>query len=151
MKRFHVHIVINDLAKGIEFYSKLFGTAPDKSMPDYAKWMLEDPRMNFAISTRGQTKGLNHFGFQVDSAEELQQLKLQTDAATNGEILDQGAATCCYANSEKHWAIDPAGIAWEQFYTMSDAMEFGNDATTIKENACCIPADPTTQTGNCCG
>jgi catechol 2,3-dioxygenase-like lactoylglutathione lyase family enzyme len=137
MKRFHAHVAVENLAASIEFYSKLFGQAPSKQRDDYAKWMLEDPRVNFAISARGHATGLNHFGFQVDSTDELVELKKRADAASSGEVLADGESACCYANSEKHWTIDPQGLAWEHFHTMSDALEFGSDTT--KTAACCIP------------
>lgn len=138
MKRFHVHVAVKDLAASINFYSKLFGKPPAKQQPDYAKWMLDDPLVNFAISARGHAAGVNHFGFQVDSSEELSALKQLAETASGGEVLDQGEASCCYAKSEKHWTIDPQGLAWEHFHTMSDAVAFGED-TAAKSDACCIP------------
>ena len=138
MKRFHVHVAVKDLATSIDFYSKLFGQAPAKQQPDYAKWMLDDPLVNFAISARGHAPGLNHFGFQVESSEEFSALKQLAESASGGEILDEGEAACCYAKSEKHWTIDPLGLAWEHFHTMSDAISFGEDVTK-KDGACCIP------------
>lgn len=138
MKRFHVHVAVSDLAASINFYSKLFGQSPSKQQEDYAKWMIEDPRLNFAISARGRTAGVNHFGMQVDSPEELANLKALADAASDGSTLDQGEAACCYARSEKHWTIDPQGLAWEHFLTMSDTLAFGGDTAT-QTAACCIP------------
>lgn len=138
MKRFHVHIAVTDIATSINFYSRLFGQSPAKQRPDYAKWMLEDPRVNFAISARGHAAGLNHFGMQVDSTEELLELKQLAERASEGNVLDDGTASCCYANSEKHWTIDPQGLAWEHFHTISDALAFGEDTPTTSE-ACCIP------------
>jgi catechol 2,3-dioxygenase-like lactoylglutathione lyase family enzyme len=138
MKRFHVHVAVDDLAKSIDFYSKLFGQAPTKEKADYAKWMLEDPRVNFAISARGQATGVDHFGFQVDNAEELQALKKFAEAASGEKVLEQNDTTCCYANSEKHWTIDPQGLAWEHFHTLSEAKHFGSDAVE-NANACCAP------------
>ena len=138
MKRFHVHVAVNDLAASVAFYSNLFGQPPSKHQQDYAKWMLEDPRLNFAISSRGHAAGVNHFGMQVDSQDELAGLKALADAASAGSTLDQGKTACCYANSEKHWTIDPQGLAWEHFYTMSDAVNFGED-TASQTGACCIP------------
>ena len=139
MKRFHVHLAVDNLDKSVEFYSKLFDMEPTKLQEDYAKWMLDDPRINFAISSRGHSKGLNHFGFQVDSTEELSQIKSYAEAASNGQVMDQGEANCCYAKSEKHWTIDPAGIAWEHFHTLSDNQEFGSDTATSQTSACCVP------------
>ena len=110
MNRFHVHLHVDDLAKSIGFYSKLFAAEPSRVEADYAKWMIEDPRVNFAISTRGTTPGIDHLGFQADSAEELDALKARADAADMA-LLDTGETTCCYARSEKHWITDPQGIA----------------------------------------
>lgn len=148
MKRFHVHVAVKDLDKSIDFYTKLFGQAPAKQKDDYAKWMLDDPRINFAISNRSTTTGLDHFGFQVDDEQALTQLKMQAREAGTA-ILDEGSTQCCYARSEKHWTVDPQGLAWEHFVTMADAVEFGTDrateaAATTREqtndagtNACC--------------
>lgn len=138
MKRFHVHVIVDDLGKSINFYSKLFGQTPTKEKSDYAKWMLEDPRVNFAISTRGQSTGVDHFGFQVDNSDELQMLQKLAEAASDHQVLDQKEATCCYANSEKHWTIDPQGLAWEHFHTLSEAKHFGSEPTE-GANACCAP------------
>lgn len=145
MKRFHIHIAVNDLAASIAFYSRLFGAAPAKEKSDYAKWMLDDPRLNFAVSSRGHAAGLNHFGMQADSAEELAALKGLADQASGASTLDQGEATCCYAKSEKHWIVDPQGLAWEHFFTMGDAVAYGQDASesaatgVVDEGACCVP------------
>jgi catechol 2,3-dioxygenase-like lactoylglutathione lyase family enzyme len=138
MRRFHAHVAVENIEANIEFYSKLFGQPPTRKQAEYAKWMMEDPRINFAISARGSAVGLNHFGFQADSAGELAELRILADAASVGEVLDQGNSTCCYSNSDKHWTIDPQGLAWEHFYTMSEALEFGND-TANQTGACCIP------------
>ena len=138
MKRFHVHVAVNDLPRSVAFYSRLFGQAPAKERPDYAKWMLEDPRLNFAISARGQAGGLNHFGMQADSADELADLRRMADAASDDNTLEQAAASCCYASSQKHWTVDPQGIAWEHFLTMGDSAAFGEDAAATA-GACCIP------------
>lgn len=154
MKRFHVHIAVENIETSIDFYSKLFGQLPTKKQSDYAKWMLEDPRINFAISARGYAVGVNHFGFQVDSAEELAQLKKLADAASPGEVLNQGETACCYSNSEKHWTVDPQGVAWEHFHTMSDALEFGG-ASANPAGGCCIPVrdsnrDAASAVADCC-
>lgn len=138
MKRFHAHVAVDDLSNSIAFYSLLFGQAPSKERADYAKWMLEDPRVNFAISARGHASGLNHFGIQVDSAEELDGLKLLAERASDETAPDQGSASCCYAKSDKHWTVDPQGIAWEHFRTMEDVLAFGED-TGSSNGACCIP------------
>ena len=116
MKRFHVHLHVEDLGKSIAFYSGLFGAPPVRTETDYAKWMLEDPRVNFAISTRGNHPGVDHLGFQTDDEQELAALKARAEAADLA-LLDEGQTTCCYARSEKHWVTDPQGIAWEHFHT----------------------------------
>ena len=138
MKRFHTHVAVEDIAISIDFYTKLFGQLPSKTQHDYAKWMLDDPRINFSISARGHAVGVNHFGFQVDSPEELIELKKLADSASAGEVLNAGEAACCYSKSEKHWTIDPQGLAWEHFHTLSDALEFGDDIAN-QAGACCIP------------
>jgi catechol 2,3-dioxygenase-like lactoylglutathione lyase family enzyme len=116
MKRFHVHVAVTNLEDSIDFYSRLFGQQPSKQQVDHAKWMPEDPGLNFAISARGHTAGVNHFGFQVDSSAELQVIRQFAEASAAVAVLDQNAATGCYAKSEKHWTIDPQGIAWEHFH-----------------------------------
>lgn len=137
MKRFHVHVSVEDLAANIEFYSQLFGTEPSVQKDDYAKWMLEDPRVNFAISKRGAPVGLNHLGFQVDSNEELEQLNNQLKTMDTPITAEQGTA-CCYAMSDKYWINDPQGIAWEQFHTLDSIPVFGEaDKTTA--TPCCVP------------
>ena len=125
MKRFHVHVAVGKLDESIRFYSALFGHAPTIAHADYAKWMLEDPRINFAISHRGRKAGINHIGFQVDSPEELSAMRLQLDAAS-GEVIEQQGINCCYARSDKHWVTDPSGIAWETFRTLGDAVMYGD-------------------------
>lgn len=157
MKRFHVHIAVNNIQESVDFYSKLFGQPPSKQQADYAKWMLEDPKVNFAISARGHALGLNHFGFQVETSEELAELKQHAQAASAGNLLDEGETACCYANSEKHWTIDPQGLAWENFLTLSDALTFGEDNIPVPEanSACCVPVNiPITSIGKsksaCC-
>lgn len=124
MKRFHVHVSVADLNESVAFYSRLFAQPPAREEADYAKWMLDDPRINFAISTRSATTGVDHFGVQVDSEEEL--LALRHRACQSGaEILDEGKAQCCYAVSDKHWVVDPQGVPWEHFVTMGEARQFG--------------------------
>jgi lactoylglutathione lyase len=141
MKRFHVHVHVEDLGKSIGFYSKLFAAEPTRVESDYAKWMLEDPRINFAISTRGSTPGVDHLGFQTDDAEELAGLKARAEAADMA-LFDEGQTTCCYARSEKHWVTDPQGIAWEHFHTLADVPMFGEDRQSESASACCTPAVP---------
>ncbi|MBE9609531.1 ArsI/CadI family heavy metal resistance metalloenzyme [Chitinilyticum piscinae] len=142
MKRFHVHIAVTDLTRSIDFYSKLFGESPVKVQPDYAKWMLDDPRVNFAISARGHAAGVNHFGMQADTAAELAELQGFADAASSNTALQQGETTCCYARSEKHWVLDPQGLAWEHFLTLSDTPTFGSDSANADGSCCSTLIDP---------
>ncbi len=139
MKRFHVHAHVQDLAASIAFYSRLFGAAPTRVEGDYAKWMLDDPRINFAISTRGAAPGIDHLGIQADSAEELAELKARADGLVTA---DEGETTCCYARSDKHWVTDPQGIAWEHFHTLADIPVFNEKppvAAAPAASACCAP------------
>lgn len=123
MKRFHVHMHVEDLAKNVTFYSALFNQQPARTEADYAKWMLEDPPVNFAISTRGNRLGVDHLGIQVDSADELLVLKRQSAHARIAR-QDEGETTCCYARSNKYWLTDPQGLAWEQFHTLDNIPVF---------------------------
>ena len=127
MKRFHVHAHVLDLQASIDFYSKMFAAEPTRVETDYAKWMLEDPRVNFAISTRGGKPGIDHLGIQTDDAQELAELKARAQAAEMS-LLDEGETSCCYARSEKHWVTDPTGIAWEHFHTLENIPVFGKAA-----------------------
>lgn len=147
MKRFHVHLGVVDVAVSIPFYSALFGAEPTIVKPDYAKWMLEDPRVNFAISSRAAS-GLDHLGIQAESDEELAVLSARMKAADR-PVLDQGEAACCYAQSKKAWTEDPAGIAWEAFHTTGEITSYGTDrvigpkvrqALPAAAKACC-PAE----------
>ena len=155
MKRFHVHLHVEDLAKSITFYARLFAAAPTRVESDYAKWMLDDPRLNFAISTRGRQPGIDHLGFQTDDAEELADLKARATSADLA-LLDEGATTCCYARSDKHWITDPQGIAWEHFHTLGDIPVFSEGRPGDAAAACCTPAaapaEPATavETSACC-
>lgn len=149
MKRFHVHLSVADLAANIRFYSALFGAEPTVSKEDYAKWMLDDPRINFAISSRSADIGLNHLGFQVDAAEELDGLRQQVSQASEAaatELIEQNEAACCYATSNKYWNTDPQGIAWETFQTLDAIPVFGeSDALptdAAAKSACCVPLAP---------
>ena len=159
MKRFHVHLHVQDLQASIAFYSRLFSAQPARIETDYAKWMLEDPRVNFAISTRGSKPGLDHLGFQVDSTEELIEMKAAAERA-DMTMLDEGETTCCYARSDKHWITDPQGVAWEQFHTLGDIPVFNEVSQPAPGAACCAPAKPTAAacctpntlaTASCCG
>ncbi|OIR04446.1 cadmium-induced protein CadI [mine drainage metagenome] len=137
MKRMHLHVSVDDLKKSITFYNTLFGIAPTVQKPDYAKWMLTDPLVNFAISQRGAKVGLDHVGIQVDNDEELAEIKSRLDAA-DMSVLTQEATTCCYAKSDKHWVQDPSGIAWETYHTLDSAPTF-NDESQQSDSACCAP------------
>ncbi|CAJ0772432.1 ArsI/CadI family heavy metal resistance metalloenzyme [Ralstonia chuxiongensis] len=144
MKRFHVHVHVDDLSKSIAFYSKLFAAEPTRVETDYAKWMLDDPRINFAISTRGSAAGVDHLGFQVDDAAELAELKARAEAADMA-LLDEGETTCCYARSDKHWITDPQGIAWEHFHSLGNIPVFREDKkeeAAAESSACCAPRAP---------
>jgi hypothetical protein len=138
MKRFHVHLHVDHLDQSIAFYSRLFAAAPSRVEADYAKWMLDDPRVNFAISTRGAQAGLDHLGFQVDEADELAALKARAESADLA-LLDEGETTCCYARSEKHWVTDPQGIAWEHFHTLDNIPVFREAPAETGASACCAP------------
>jgi hypothetical protein len=142
MKRFHVHAHVDDLKASVAFYSKLFAAEPARLEIDYAKWMIEDPRINFAISTRGGKPGVDHLGFQTDSEEELVQLKERAQAADMA-LLDEGETTCCYARSEKHWITDPQGIAWEHFHTLDSIPTFSQHSAGVpQEGAVCCGTAP---------
>lgn len=136
MKRFHVHVGVTDLNASIAFYSSLFDAEPAVVEVDYAKWMLEEPRINFAVSTRSGKNGLDHLGFQADSEAELETLH-QRVAAAKGPVVEQRGTACCYAESDKYWTVDPAGIAWESFHTLGRVPVFGERAE--KGSACCAP------------
>jgi catechol 2,3-dioxygenase-like lactoylglutathione lyase family enzyme len=138
LKRFHIHIGVEKLDESIRFYSALFGAEPVKRKPDYAKWLLEDPHVNFAISTRAKKNGMDHLCIQVDKEEELAELRQRLKAADMG-IVEEGETTCCYARSDKSWIQDPAGIAWEAYRTMEDAQLF-SDQPEQSGSACCAPA-----------
>jgi len=144
MKRFHVHVHVEDIGKSTAFYSQMFAAEPARIEADYAKWMLEDPRVNFAISTRGSTLGVDHLGLQTDDAEELAELKARARAA-DMSMLDEGTTTCCYAHSEKHWVTDPQGVAWEHFHTLGDIPVFSEKISAVVADAA------SAKSGGCCG
>lgn len=167
MKRFHIHVSVNDLAQSIQFYRTLFGAEPSRIEADYAKWMLEDPCVNFAISTRRQPIGVNHLGFQVDSADELRGMHAQL-AAADARVIQESEQPCCYARADKYWVTDPTGIAWETFHTLGNIPVYGED-TPVSEHGitvmptknlgadgkagCCVPAakiDPKANSSGCC-
>ena len=149
MKRLHVHVSVADLDQSIRFYSTLFAADPSVTKTDYAKWMLDDPRVNFAISTGAHaTKGVEHLGIQVESREELAEVYGRLNAADR-PVLDEGATTCCYAKSEKSWIADPQGVVWETFHTSGEAVDYGTGpspdavraaSSAAAEGSCCAPA-----------
>lgn len=141
MKRLHVHVAVDELAASIRFYSALFAAAPTVAKPDYAKWQLEDPRVNFAISTRSGKTGLDHLGIQAEDGAELEEIASRLAQADVGHRAQTGA-TCCYAKSDKVWTLDPQGIAWESFHSLDSAPVFGEDAAPAvgERKACCAPA-----------
>jgi catechol-2,3-dioxygenase len=145
MKRIHMHVGVKDLEKSVQFYSTLFGQEPSKLKTDYAKWMLEDPKVNFAISTRVGTEGLDHLGIQVESEGELTEISSRLKEAEL-KVFGEGESTCCYSESSKAWVQDPSGIAWEAYRNMNDAETFHGHATEKSE--CC---DSETSEASCCG
>jgi catechol 2,3-dioxygenase-like lactoylglutathione lyase family enzyme len=151
MKRLHVHIAVEDLNKSIGFYSTLFGANPTVVKHDYAKWLLDDPRVNLAISQRGRIAGVDHLGIQVESDGELRELATRLKAAGE-QTRDQDATTCCYAQSHKAWVNDPSGVSWETFFTFGEAVIYGEDepdASREKQSSRCpVPANATQA---CCG
>ncbi len=154
MKRFHVHLHVADLPASIAFYNRLFGAEPARVEKDYAKWMLEDPRLNFAISTRGAAPGLDHLGFQTDDAAELEALKARA-ATAQLPVQNEGETTCCYARSDKHWITDPQGIAWEHFHTLQDIPVFNEKSASGEAGVCCVPSGkplsiPVKGASSCC-
>ena len=147
MKSLHVHVAVENLAQSIDFYSALFAAGPSVVKPDYAKWMLDDPRVNFAISTRGRQPGLDHLGIQAESGDELKDIYSRLHKA-GGNIVEQGQTACCYAKSEKSWIDDPAGISWETFHTTGESIDYGDGSgervarvahAKPQSGACCAP------------
>jgi len=145
MKRFHVHVGVKDLDKSVQFYSTLFGQQPVKIKEDYAKWLIDEPRLNFAISTRSSEVGVNHFGIQVDESSELEEITERLKRADLG-VYDEGEVTCCYANSNKAWVSDPSGLPWEAYQTMSDA-----DVFLAKDSSTDSSAQDEESNSGCCG
>lgn len=159
MKRLHVHVAVGNVEQSTKFYSNLFGAAPTVQQEDYAKWMLDDPRVNFAISARGREPGLDHLGIQVENETELKEVSTRLKQA-DMQVFDEGATTCCYAKSEKAWVVDPQGIAWETFLTTGAATVYGDDnlissseIPMARKSACCAPDVETVsvQIGKKCG
>ena len=156
MKRLHVHVAVNDLNQSIGFYSALFAAQPSVVKSDYAKWMLDDPRVNFAISARGREAGLDHLGIQVEYAQELQEVYARLRVA-GSDVIEQGDTACCYAKSEKSWIGDPAGISWDTFLTKGESTDYGdgtgeNEARIAheKKSACCAPDMKPASASACC-
>ena len=149
MKRLHVHLSVDDLTASVRFYRTLFAAEPVVHKPDYAKWMLEDPRVNFAISHRGSAAGIEHLGIQADSEEELRDVYTRLQQAER-PVVDEGATTCCYARSQKQWISDPQGVRWEAFLTRGESAVYGHSPdldTLTPDPACCTPDTPQ---GVCC-
>ena len=144
MKRLHVHVGVNDLDQSIRFYSTLFASEPTVRKDDYAKWMLDDPRVNFAISSGKAAKGIEHLGIQAENVGELGEVYGRLKAADR-PVLEEGRTTCCYAKSEKSWISDPDGIVWETFYTDGEATTYGDSSAlgtlgdSLNETQCCVP------------
>ncbi|HEY3075841.1 MAG TPA: ArsI/CadI family heavy metal resistance metalloenzyme [Burkholderiales bacterium] len=154
MKRFHVHVAVHDLEQSIRFYSTLFGTPPAVKKDDYAKWMLDDPRINFAISNRSSKTGVDHLGLQAENSQELEDIGSRLSQA-DVSVTAQKGASCCYAKSDKYWTIDPQGVAWESFHTLESAPLYGEDGRGRAEKpkgGCCSPkADQAAETAaSCC-
>ena len=148
MKRFHIHVGVKDLNKSVQFYSTLFGQKPTKLKEDYAKWMLEDPRLNFAISTRPSEEGVDHLGIQVENDAELTDITERLKKA-DMSTYDEGETICCYAKSNKAWSKDPSGLAWETYQNMADAEVFSEKVESEEnESACCVPDD--SEEKSCC-
>jgi catechol 2,3-dioxygenase-like lactoylglutathione lyase family enzyme len=159
MKRLHVHVSVADLSASMRFYKTLFGAEPSVIETDYAKWMLEDPKVNFAISMRRQPVGINHLGFQVENDEELHAMRAQLEAA-DAQMIEQREQPCCYARSDKYWVTDPTGIAWEIFHTLGRIAVYGEDTAIFdhgtcntsgaaRAEACCVPMKPESK-ASCC-
>ena len=146
MKRFHMHVGVKDIEKSVQFYSALFGQKPTKLKEDYAKWMLDDPRVNFAISTRCDVSGVNHLGIQVENPSELTEITTRLKNA-DLKLHDEGEATCCYATSNKAWVFDPTGMPWEAYQNMGDA-EVYSEPRAETESECCVPDE---SENSCCG
>ena len=156
MKRLHVHVGVADLDQSIRFYSTLFAAAPTIAKPDYAKWMLDDPRVNFAISSGNARKGVEHLGIQVEDASELSDVYARLKAADR-PVIEEGATTCCYARSEKSWIADPDGVLWEAFHTNGEAVTYGGSvdlgalSAGAAEGNCCAPATAMPDKCGCAG
>src|SRR5579859_7001035 len=156
MKRLHVHVAVDDLKQSLGFYSSLFAAEPFVDKQDYAKWMLDDPRVNFAFSARGRSLGLDHLGIQVENKGELNEVYARLRRA-GGKVVEQVETSCCYAKSEKSWIDDPAGIAWETFHTKGESTVYGDGSgentariAHEKASACCAPQPTAKPASACC-
>jgi catechol 2,3-dioxygenase-like lactoylglutathione lyase family enzyme len=141
VKRLHVHVAVESIEESVKFYSGLFGGQPSVRKDDYAKWMLDDPRVNFAISARGRVPGVDHLGIQVEAAEELVEVADRLRSA-EAKLFDEGPTTCCYARSEKAWVRDPSGVSWETFHTIGESTTYGENRTAEEKagtSVCCAP------------
>ncbi len=139
MKRFHVHVSVRDLDESLRFYATLFGAEPSVVKSDYAKWMLDDPRINFAISQRQEEVGINHLGLQTDSDAELAEIRERLQAGAQ-DGREESGAQCCYARSDKYWTQDPQGVIWENYHTLDSIPVYGKDAASVASGAaCCAP------------
>lgn len=149
MKRLHVHVAVEDLTASIRFYSTLFASEPTVQKTDYAKWMLDDPRVNFAISARGATPGLNHLGVQVENADELAEMSTRL-GQLEADVVEEMGTACCYAKSDKYWATDPTGIAWETYHTLDSIPVFGAAAEgEAHAGGCCVPEPAVAKVSSC--
>jgi hypothetical protein len=150
MKRFHVHVNVDQLDSSIRFYTTLFGAAPSVVKSDYAKWMLDDPRLNFAISDRGRASGVDHLGLQAESADELDAIGARLNTADAVALAEKGT-TCCYAHSDKFWTEDPQGVRWESFHTHGEATTYASAPSRSDATSCCAPAATTAPAAAACG
>lgn len=150
MKRFHVHLGVENLEQSILFYSRLFAAEPTVRKPDYAKWMVDDPRLNFAISSRSGHAGVDHLGLQAENADELARIRTNFAAADQESLQDEPGANCCYAHGDKHWVTDPQGIAWEGYHTLGEIRYFGEQTGNDTQPSCCAPQNAdAAATGSC--
>lgn len=160
MKRFHVHVAVRNLQESARFYSAMFGIEPTVVKPDYAKWMLDDPRVNFAISQRGQAVGVNHLGVQAETDDELEAIHANLQQADAATVMAEKGVNCCYAKSDKYWVTDPQGVAWESFRSLGSVPVYGEENHSApaacgseQPNGCCAPSDearPTAKAAGCC-
>jgi lactoylglutathione lyase len=149
MKRFHIHVSVQDLQASIRFYSTLFSAQPTMLKSDYAKWMLDDPRVNFAISTHRQPIGVNHLGFEVDSDQELRAMHAQLHAA-DAQVIQENDQPCCYGRSDKYWVTDPTGMAWETFHTLGRIPVYGEDTAVFNHGTSIVPVPRDASERSCC-